>query len=113
MCIRDSASNGLTTVSGDVAKNSQVIAGIRYVHELGAGFSVGLGVRHSFNDLSLRNGLETVYRLNDDDTTAPSLSVTWAPAPSFSLEVAYSTEDALLGLADADGTVSLSAQFAF
>lgn len=107
------ASNGLNTVSGELLDNTQVVVGARYVQEFGSTFSVGLGVSAYVNELSPRNGFQTVYSLDDDTTVAPSLTVAWSPVPSFTLQLAYSTEDTLLGIPDADGTVSLTARVNF
>jgi len=106
--LKGSASKDLQSANGDVVDNTQVILGARYVHEFGSGISLSLGVSHAFNDITLKNGFETVYEIDNDPTTAPSLALAWAPTPSFSIQLAYSTADTLLGLPDANRTVSLT-----
>jgi hypothetical protein len=111
--LEGTATDGINSASGELVDNTQVVLGVRYVHEFGAGMSLGLGVSHYINDLSLKNGLDAIYTVKDNSTTAPSIALAWAPTPGFSLQVAYSTEDTLLGIPDADGTVSVTLRVNF
>lgn len=73
-----------------------------YTLELGNGLSVSLGLTEILNS---ENGI--------DNVTAPELSVGYKFGQGFSAQLSFSTEDTLLGLPDADNTVSVGARYGF
>ncbi len=92
--------------SGDLADNKQIVLSLGYDIQLAGGFGLNLGLAHYFNDAKLDNGFGGVD-LDLDDVTAPSITLSYSPAKAVTILLSYSTEDAALGLPDADSTVTI------
>jgi len=106
---------------GDAFENSQVVLGARYGRELGAGFSVAVSAHHFINDLEVESGFApgdvpaaaALLSRYEDSTTSLGLSLLYSPTRRLSFHLTYATEDALLGLANADNTISFGVKASF
>ena len=100
-------------VMGDAFENNQFILGARYEQKLVGDFSFALSASHFINDFSveglfaandgLTNSLVNRY---EDSTTSFGVTLAYTPTRLLTFHLTYATEDALLGLANADNTIS-------
>lgn len=105
--------------SADLIDNKQVILSVRYDLEVAKGLTLGFGLTHFINDLKFSNADASDFAdfigltLEDDDVTAPVLSLSYSPAKAVTLHISYSTEDVALGIPDADGTLTFGVRANF
>jgi hypothetical protein len=99
--------------TGDIIENSQIILGARYDLPVGDMVKLGFALTHFKNDFSFVNGLSSLGSIRDKSVTAPKIELSIQPTKMFSLSLAYSTEDILLGLPEADGAFTLGAKLHF
>ena len=110
------ASGGAT---GDVFENNQVVLGARYEMALGHGFSLGLSAQHFLGDLKVEPGFSTLAARNaavaryDGSPTSVGLSLSYDLSRHLNFHLTYATEDSLLGLANADNTISFGVKARF
>jgi hypothetical protein len=100
-------------VLGDAFENNQFVLGARYEQKLVGDFSFALSASHFINDFSVKglfaadvdltNSLVNRY---EDSTTSFGVTLAYRPTRLFTFHLTYATEDALLGLANADNTIS-------
>ena len=99
---------------GDAFDNNQLVVGARYEQALGAGFSATIGVTHFINDFEGKGvratDLDARY---GDSTTSFGVTLAYQVVRNVSVHLTYSTEDALLGLSDADNTISFGVRANF
>lgn len=107
------------SVSSDLVDNTQIVLSLKYELEIAKGLNLGFGLTHFFNDFSYSNNDAKVffdtlgYTLNDDDVTAPSITLSYSPIKVLTLHMSYSTEDIALGLPDADGSFTVGVRLNF
>lgn len=105
--------------SADLIDNKQVVLSVRYDLEVAKGLTLGFGLTHFINDLKFSNADASDFAdfigltLEDDDVTAPVLSLSYSPAKAVTLHISYSTEDVALGIPDADGTLTFGVRANF
>lgn len=100
-------------VIGDAFENNQFILGARYEQKIAGDFSFAVSASHFINDFSvegpfaaevdLTNSLINRY---EDSTTSFGVTLAYTPTRLLTFHLTYATEDALLGLANADNTIS-------
>ena len=99
---------------GDAFDNKQFVVGARYEQDLGYGLTGILGVTHFINDFEGKGvraaDLDARY---GDSTTSFGVTLAYQVVRNVSVHLTYSTEDALLGLADADATISFGVKASF
>jgi hypothetical protein len=104
---------------GDAFLNQQFVLGASYAVALGKGFTATLAankfisdfdVDKSFSSASARTALAERF---DGSPFSVGLTLAYAPTDKVSIYLSYATEDSLLGLGNADNTISfgLSARF--
>ncbi len=99
---------------GDAFDNTQFVVGARYEHALGNGLTGIIGVHHFINDFEGKGAraadLDARY---GDSTTSFGVTLAYQVVRNVSVHLTYSTEDALLGLANADNTISFGVKANF
>jgi hypothetical protein len=105
--------------SGDVFKNQQFVLGARYAMALGQGFTASLAATKFFSDFDPQAGFATaparaaLSQRYDGSPVSVGLTLAYAPVENVIFHVTYATEDSLLGLADADNTLSFGVRAVF
>lgn len=107
-------------VIGDAFENNQFVVGARYEQKLVGDFSFGLSATHFINDFSvegpfaadndLKNALINRY---EDSTTSFGVTLAYTPTRLLTFHLTYATEDGLLGLSNADNTISFGVRANF
>lgn len=107
-------------VIGDAFENNQFVVGARYEQKLVGDFSFGLSATHFINDFSVEGPFAApVQRKNalinryEDSTTSFGVTLAYTPTRLLTFHLTYATEDALLGLANADNTISFGVRANF
>lgn len=105
--------------SGDVFKNQQFVLGARYAMALGQGFTASLAATKFISDFDPQAGFATaparaaLSQRYDGSPVSVGLTLAYAPVEYVIFHVTYATEDSLLGLADADNTLSFGVRAVF
>lgn len=101
-------------VVGDAFENSQFVLGARYEQALGGGFTASVGVIHFLNDFEGKGPQAAAYEARyEDSTTSLGVTLAYELHRNVSVHISYATEDALLGLANADNTISFGVKASF
>lgn len=105
--------------AGEAFRNQQLVLGASYARPLGEGFTAILSANKfisdfdpdtSFSTASARSALSQRF---DGSPFSVGLTLAYAPTDHVTLHVTYATEDSLLGLAGANGTVSFGVRASF
>ncbi len=100
--------------AGDAFDNDQFVLGARYEQALGSGFTASIGVTHFINDFEGKGAQAAAYDTRyGDSTTSVAVTLAYEVHRSVSVHLTYATEDALLGLAGADNTISFGLKASF
>lgn len=101
-------------VVGDAFENNQFVLGARYEQALGAGFTAIVGATHFINDFEGQGPQAAAYEARyEDSTTSLGVTLAYEVHRNVSVHLTYATEDALLGLANADNTISFGLKASF
>jgi len=101
-------------VIGDAFDNSQIVVGARYEQALGGGLTGIVGATHFINDLEGKGAQAAAFdRRYGDSTTSVGVTLAYEVHRNVSVHLTYATEDALLGLANADNTISFGVRASF
>lgn len=104
---------------GDAFENSQFVLGARYEQKLAAGFSFAVSASHFINDFEVESGFASapvraaLADRYEDSTTSLGVTLAYEVHRNVSVHLTYATEDALLGLANADNTISFGLKATF
>ena len=107
------------TAAGDAFDNGQVVIGARYRYDLSRQFALTFAATHFVNNLDVESGFSTALARTalsqryEDSPTSFGVSLSYSPAEYVTLHLTYATEDALLGLGEADNTVSFGVRANF
>ncbi len=115
----DTSAEASGTDSGDAFDNGQVVIGARYRYDLSRQFALTFAATHFVNDLDAESGFSTALARTalgqryGDSPTSVGVSLTYSPAEYVTFHLTYASEDALLGLGEADNTISFGVRANF
>jgi hypothetical protein len=104
---------------GDAFLNQQFVLGASYAHTLGEGFTAIVSANKfisdfdpdkSFSTASARTAISERF---DGSPFAVGLTLAYAPVEHVTIHVTYATKDSVLGLGQADNTVSFGVRASF
>jgi hypothetical protein len=104
---------------GDAFRNQQFVFGASYAKDLGQGFSATLSANKFLSDFDVDTAFSTAAARTaladrfDGSPFSVGLTLAYAPMDNVSIHLTYALEDSLLGLGNADNTLSfgVSARF--
>ena len=104
---------------GDAFRNQQFVFGASYAKDLGQGFSATFSANKFLSDFDVDSAFSTASARTalaerfDGSPFSVGLTLAYAPIDNVSIHLSYATEDSLLGLGNADNTISfgVSARF--
>ena len=104
---------------GDAFRNQQFVFGASYAKDLGQGFSATLSANKFLSDFDVDTAFSTAAARTalaerfDGSPFSVGLTLAYAPTDNVSIHLTYALEDSLLGLGNADNTLSfgVSARF--
>jgi len=104
---------------GDAFRNQQFVFGASYAKDLGQGFSATLSANKFLSDFDVDTAFSTAAARTaladrfDGSPFSVGLTLAYAPTDNVSIHLTYALEDSLLGLGNADNTLSfgLTARF--
>lgn len=104
---------------GDAFRNQQFVFGASYAKDLGQGFTAIVSANKFLSDFDVDTAFSTASARSalserfDGSPFSVGLTLAYAPTDNVSIHLSFATEDSLLGLANADNTLSfgVSARF--
>jgi hypothetical protein len=104
---------------GDAFDNNQLVLGARYERRLVGDFSLAVTALHFVNDYKGKAGFadagvrDALVARYDDSPTSLGASLLYSPTRLLTFHLTYATEDSLLGLGNADATLSFGVKVTF